>query len=76
MKADDTVDAIGLNCPVPILKTKMRLLEMEIGQVLEVCADDEGFMRDLPAWCQKTGQEFLGAEKENDYFKCYVRRKK
>jgi TusA-related sulfurtransferase len=74
MKADDTLDALGLLCPVPIIKTKIRLGEMEAGQVLEVLADDEGFLIDLPAWCQKTGNEFLGIEKEVDFFKGYVRR--
>lgn len=74
MKADETLDALGLLCPVPIIKTKIKLLEMEKGQVLEVLADDEGFLIDLPAWCKKTGNEFLGTEKEADYFKGYVRR--
>ncbi|MBI5043056.1 MAG: sulfurtransferase TusA family protein [Nitrospirae bacterium] len=74
MKADETIDAIGLLCPVPILKTKMKLQEMETGQVLEVLADDEGFANDLPAWCKKTGNEFLGIEKAENYFKGYVRR--
>lgn len=74
MKADDTLDALGLLCPVPIIKTKIKLAEMTAGQVLEVLADDEGFLIDLPAWCKKTGNEFLGIEKEADYFKGYVRR--
>ncbi|MBI5180547.1 MAG: sulfurtransferase TusA family protein [Nitrospirae bacterium] len=74
MKADDTLDALGLLCPVPIIKTKIMLAEIKVGQVLEVLADDEGFLTDLPAWCQKTGNEFLGIEKEADYFKGYVRR--
>ncbi len=76
MKADDTLDALGLLCPVPILKTKIMLAEMKVGQVLEVLADDEGFLNDLPAWCRKTGNEFLGIEKEAAYFKGYVRRTK
>ncbi len=76
MKADDTLDALGLLCPVPIIKTKIKLLEMEAGKILEVLADDEGFVTDLPAWCKKTGNEFLGIEKEADYFKGYVRRTK
>ena len=74
MKADDTLDALGLLCPVPIINTKIKLAEMAAGQVLEILADAEGFLTDLPAWCQKTGNEFLGIEKEADYFKGYVRR--
>ncbi len=74
MKADGTLDALGLLCPMPIIKTKIKLAEIEIGQILEVLADDEGFVKDLPAWCKKTGNEFLGIEKEADYFKGYIRR--
>lgn len=75
MKADLTLDARGLSCPMPILKTAKKIKEIEIGQVLEVLGDDPGTEEDMPAWCGQSGNEFLGEEKEEDYFKFYVRRK-
>lgn len=76
MKADKTLDAIGLSCPMPVVKTKIKLQEMAIGQVSKVLADDDGLVKDLPAWCEKTGNEFLGIGKEADFYKGYVRRLK
>ncbi len=49
MKTDKTLDAISLSCPMPIVKTKIKLQAMEIEQVLEMLADDDGFVKDLPA---------------------------
>ena len=49
--------------------------ELEIGQVLEVLADDKGIKTDMPAWCESTGNEFLGMEEEEDgEYKVYVRK--
>jgi tRNA 2-thiouridine synthesizing protein A len=75
MKADVTLDCIGLNCPMPIVKTSQKMKELEPGQVLEVSADDEGIKEDMPAWCNTTGNEFLGIEEEGDIIKVYVRKK-
>ncbi len=75
MEKDATLDARGLSCPMPILKTAQKIKEIEIGKVLEVLADDPGAEEDMPAWCRQTGNEFLGEEKEEDYFRFYIRRK-
>jgi tRNA 2-thiouridine synthesizing protein A len=48
--------------------------EMEIGQVLEVLADDKGIKTDMPAWCESTGNEFLGIEEEDGEYRVYVRK--
>lgn len=75
MDKDVTLDARGLSCPMPILKTAQKIKEVEVGKVLEVLADDPGAEEDMPAWCRQTGNEFLSEEKEEDYFKFYIRRK-
>jgi tRNA 2-thiouridine synthesizing protein A len=75
MKADVTLDCVGLICPMPIVKTSQKMKELKPGQVLEVSADDEGIKEDMPAWCNTTGNEFLGAEEEGDIIKVYVRKK-
>jgi len=77
MKADATLDCIGLYCPMPIAHTAKKINEMEEGQVLEVLADDEGIKDDMPAWCKMTGNECLGIEQgEGRELKVYVRKSK
>ncbi|KPJ53515.1 SirA family protein [candidate division TA06 bacterium DG_24] len=76
MKADATLDAYGLLCPMPIVKTSAKIKELAVGQVLEVIATDEGIKEDMPAWCRATGQEFLGVEEGDGEYRVYVRRKR
>lgn len=75
MEKDTTFDARGLLCPMPILKTAQEIKKIEMGQVLEVLADDEGAREDFPAWCDQTGNEYVGMEEEGDTLKFYIRRK-
>jgi len=74
VQADVSLDCIGLNCPMPIVKTSQKMKELSSGQVLEVLADDEGIKEDMPAWCNTTGNEFLGVEEEGDTIKVYVKK--
>jgi len=74
MKANATLDCTGLYCPMPIIQTTDKMQELEIGQVLEVLADDKGIKTDMPAWCESTGNEFLGIEEEGGEYKVYVRK--
>jgi tRNA 2-thiouridine synthesizing protein A len=76
MKADDTLDCVGLYCPMPIHNTANKLKELKAGQVLEVLADDEGIKEDMPAWCRVTGNEFLGIEEGNGQYKVYIKKSK
>ena len=59
MQIDKEVDARGLNCPLPILKAKKALAEMQSGQTLRVVATDAGSMRDFKAFAKQTGNELL-----------------
>ena len=56
---DSAVDARGLNCPLPILKTKKALSELSSGQVLRVVATDPGSTREFQAFARQTGHELL-----------------
>jgi len=58
------LDAIGLLCPLPVLKTRKRLQPLASGEVLEVLADDPAAMIDIPHFCAEQGHEFLGHEEE------------
>ena len=76
MKADHSLDCVGLYCPMPIVKTAEKIRELKKGEVLEVVADDRGIKQDMPAWCEATGNEYVGIEEEGDEIKVYVRKTK
>lgn len=60
-----TIDACGLTCPQPILRSVKALKALEIDQVLEILTTDPGSKSDIPAWARSTGQELLGFEERN-----------
>lgn len=74
MNADKSLDCVGLYCPMPIIKTATAIKELKKGQVLEVLADDIGIKEDMPAWCESTGNDFLGLEEEQGIVKVYVKK--
>ena len=76
MTADKDIDLSGLNCPLPILRTKKTLAEMESGQVLRVLATDPGSLKDFPAFAKQTGNELLAQKEENRVFEYYLKRKR
>jgi TusA-related sulfurtransferase len=76
MKADQSLDCIGLYCPMPIYETSVKIKDLKIGEILEVIGDDQGIKKDMPAWAETTGNEFLGIEEEGSEIKAYVRRTK
>ena len=76
MKADATLDTLGLYCPMPIVKTAQKIKDLKMGEVLEIVSDDEGIIEDMPAWCRKTGNEFLGIEEKEGEYRVYVKRLK
>ena len=76
MKADHVLDCVGLYCPMPIYETSKKIKELQQGEVLEVIADDKGIKKDMPAWCETTGNEFLGIEEKGGEYKVYVKKTK
>ena len=75
MEFDRDLDVKGLNCPLPILRTKKLLAEMESGQVLRVQATDPGSVKDFAAFCKQTGNELLAQQEVNRVFEFYLKRK-
>ena len=59
MQIDKELDARGLNCPLPLMKTKKTLTDMQVGQVLRVVATDSGSVNDMLAFTKKAGHEML-----------------
>lgn len=66
--ADHTLDAKGLNCPLPILKAKKALKEVPSGGILEVLATDPGAVKDFEAFCRSTGNELVESRTEGNTY--------
>ena len=69
------VDAIGMNCPLPILRTKKALATMQSGEVLKVKATDSGAAHDFPAFARQTGNELLSSTTEGDVLVFFLKRR-
>ncbi|MFD1779330.1 sulfurtransferase TusA family protein [Fredinandcohnia salidurans] len=74
MNIDQVLDAKGLACPMPIVKTKKAIDGLESGQVLEVLATDKGAKNDLTAWASSIGHEILDSKEEDGVFKFYIKK--
>ncbi len=69
------VDARGLNCPLPILKAKKALADMQTGETLRIVATDPGSMRDFQAFARQTGNELVEQTTRGDEFVHVLRRR-
>ena len=74
IKADTTIDCKGLACPMPIVKTKKAIEELQPGQVIEVQATDKGSLADMQGWAKNTGHQYLGTVEERGVLKHYLRK--
>ena len=75
MIAQKEIDTRGLNCPLPILKAKKALSELQAGEVLKVLATDPGSLRDFQAFARQTGNELLEQSTVGEEFVHYLRRR-
>ena len=75
MHFDRELDVKGLNCPLPILRTKKTLSEMSPGEVLHVVATDPGSVKDFEAFAKQTGNDLLSSAETNKVFEYYLKRK-
>lgn len=72
--ADETLDAKGLNCPLPILKAKKALKDMAVGSTLEILATDPGAVKDFQAFCRTTGNELMETEENGETFRFVIKK--
>lgn len=75
MQFDKELDARGLNCPLPILRTKKALTDMASGQVLKVLATDPGSVKDFAAFSKQTGNALLSSETAEKEFIFFMKKK-
>lgn len=74
IESNAKLDAKGLACPMPIVRTKKVMKDLGAGQVLEVEATDKGSKADMKAWAESTGHQYLGTIEEGGVLKHYLRK--
>ncbi|RJQ14713.1 MAG: sulfurtransferase TusA family protein [Nitrospiraceae bacterium] len=74
VKADATTDIIYMMCPMHLLTIEEKIKEMERGQIVSILTDYDGALEDIPQWCNKTGNEFLGIYEDVDHYKFFIKK--
>ncbi|MHA1971875.1 MAG: sulfurtransferase TusA family protein [Candidatus Hodarchaeales archaeon] len=74
VKISKTLDARNMSCPLPILKTKKAIMNIGIGEYLEVLATDPGSEADFQAWTRSTGNELIEQSVDNGVFRYIMKR--
>ncbi len=71
---DQELDARGLNCPLPILRAKKALKDLQVGQILRIIATDAGSVKDFAAFAEQTGNELLESTESGDEYHFRLRK--
>ena len=74
MEAIQTLDARGLNCPLPILRTKKSLNTLQSGETLKVISTDPGSLKDMSSFCSQTGNELLSSQQQGKDYEFFIRK--
>jgi len=80
MKEDEiiplaVVDALGLFCPLPVIKTEKKLRKLRAGDVVKVLSDDPTFPKDISDWCRKSGNILIELRETKSTYQAYVKKK-
>ena len=75
-KPDKNLDCVGLYCPEPVFRTRQELDQLEVGEVLEVVADDPASEEDIPRLVKNLGQQLVEVRNENDEFHFVIKKVK
>ncbi|MFZ2302547.1 MAG: sulfurtransferase TusA family protein [Gallionella sp.] len=75
MNFDKEFDASGMSCPLPVVKTKKALADMESGQVLKMISTDCGSVKDIQAFADQTGHTLLASTEEGGKYVFYIKKK-
>ncbi len=76
IKADATTDIIYMMCPMHLLTIQQKIKELKVGQILAILTDYDGALEDIPEWCIKTGNKFLGILETSNHYEFYVKKLK
>lgn len=79
-KADEGItpnavlDAKGLSCPMPLLRTKKEIGKLAAGEILQIDGTDPGSRNDIPGWCERAGHEYMGEKEETGYISFFIKK--
>lgn len=76
LKPDETLDCVGLHCPVPVIQTREHMDRIKAGEVLEVLADDPAAEEDIKSFVKRTGHEVVKFEKKEDHIRFLIKKSK
>jgi tRNA 2-thiouridine synthesizing protein A len=68
------LDARGLSCPMPLLRTKKEIGKIKSGEILHIQGTDPGSRNDIPGWCERAGHEYLGEKEESGYISFFIKK--
>jgi len=71
---DASIDLCGMQCPGPIVSVKQKLEKINSGEILHITASDPGFMKDLPLWCESTGNKLIDINKCDNIIKAHIQK--
>ena len=72
--ANSVLDAKGLSCPMPLLRTKKEIGKLASVEILQVDGTDPGSRNDIPGWCERAGHDYLGEKEESGYFSFFIKK--
>lgn len=75
-RATFTLDTSGKCCPMPMVETNKAIKTLAVGDVLEIIATDVGTLKDIPSWCERTGQTLLSSSEQDKTLRFYVRKER
>ncbi len=71
---NSVLDAKGLSCPMPLLRTKKEIGKLSSGEILQIDGTDPGSRNDIPGWCDRAGHEYLGEKEETGYISFFIKK--
>jgi tRNA 2-thiouridine synthesizing protein A len=74
IQATAILDVRGLNCPIPLFRTKKEITNLSSGDILQIDGTDPGSRRDFPGWCDRSGHKYLGEKEMFDYISFFIRK--
>jgi tRNA 2-thiouridine synthesizing protein A len=74
VQATSVLDAKGLSCPMPLLRTKKEIGKLKVGEILQVDGTDPGSRNDIPGWCERSGHEYLGEKEGAGFISFFIKK--
>lgn len=74
LMSDQQLDTRGMNCPLPILKTKKAMNGLQVGQLLEITSTDPGSVKDMASFCNQTGHEMMSHKEDSGDYIFFIRK--